>query len=158
MENDNIVIESESGELLSLSIRELSDADTVYVSESWGLPITCSLGEQLAAYRAFESTTVAWKASGLCHKPLYFEEIQLERSGHEWGPIVQPVLSTVHFFGNVAFLPYKMGINPLNECQYALGHYRPGSCAPWSIEPIPLSLRGLAAQGAVIGGAALILP
>jgi len=158
LENDSIIIESESGERLALSIRELSDADTVYISESWGLPVTCSLGEQLLAHRAFEPTTMAWKASGLCHKPLYFEEIQLERSGHEHGPIIQPFLSTAHFLGNLAFLPYKVGINPSNECQYALGHYRPGNCAPWSIEPIPLSLRGLAAQGAVIGGAVMILP
>lgn len=158
LEHDSIIIESSTGERLALSIRELSDADTIYVSESWGLPVTCSLGDQTLAARSFEPTTVAWKASGLCHKPLYFEEIQLERSGHEWGPAIQPVLSTAHFFTNVAFLPYKMAINPMNECQYALGHYRPGSCAPWSIEPIPLSLKGLAAQGAVIGGAVMILP
>jgi hypothetical protein len=158
MEYDSVIIESSSGERLALSIRELSDADTVYVSESWGLPVTCSLGDQTFASRSFEPATVAWKASGLCHKPLYFEEIQLERSGHEWGPVIQPVLSTAHFFTNVAFLPYKMAINPMSECQYALGHYRPGSCAPWSIEPIPLSLKGLAAQGAAIGGAVMILP
>ncbi|MCY2976323.1 MAG: hypothetical protein NTW52_16835 [Planctomycetota bacterium] len=158
LEYDSIIIESSTGERLALSIRELSDADTIYVSESWGLPVTCSLGDQTLAARSFEPTTVAWKASGLCHKPLYFEEIQLERSGHEWGPAIQPVLSTAHFFTNVAFLPYKMAINPMNECQYALGHYRPGSCAPWSIEPIPLSLKGLAAQGATIGGAVMILP
>jgi len=158
LEYDSIIIESSTGERLALSIRELSDSDTVYVSESWGLPVTCSLGDQTLAARSFEPTTVAWKASGLCHKPLYFEEIQLERSGHEWGPAIQPVLSTAHFFTNVAFLPYKMAINPMTECQYALGHYRPGSCAPWSIEPIPLSLKGLAAQGAAIGGAVMILP
>jgi hypothetical protein len=158
LEHDSIIIESSTGERLALSIRELSDADTIYVSESWGLPVTCSLGDQTLAARSFEPTTVAWKASGLCHKPLYFEEIQLERSGHEWGPAIQPVLSTAHFFTNVAFLPYKMAINPMNECQYALGHYRPGSCAPWSIEPIPLSLKGLAAQSAAIGGAVTILP
>jgi len=158
LEYDSIIIESSTGERLALSIRELSDSDTVYVSESWGLPVTCSLGDQTLAARSFEPTTVAWKASGLCHKPLYFEEIQLERSGHEWGPAIQPVLSTAHFFTNVAFLPYKMAINPMTECQYALGHYRPGSCAPWSIEPIPLSLKGLAAQGAAIGGAVMLLP
>jgi hypothetical protein len=156
--NHLVIIENATGTRQSIELRSLSDADAVYVSESWGLPVTCSLGNQPTQPRVFEGTTVAWKASGLCHKPLYFEEIQLERSGHEYGPIVQPAISTVHFFKNIAFLPYKMGIHPMNECQYALGHYRPGNCAPWSIEPIPLSLRGAAAQAKAITGTALMFP
>ncbi len=156
--NHLIIIENRSGSRQSIELRRLSDADAVYVYESWGLPVTCSLGNLQTQPRTYQGTTVAWKASGLCHKPLYFEEIQLERSGHEYGPIVQPAISTVHFFKNIAFLPYKMGIHPMNECQYALGHYRPGNCAPWSIEPVPLSLRGAAAQAKVITGAALMLP
>ncbi len=157
-ENHAVVVENASGTRQSIDLRNLSDADAAYVFESWGLPVTCSLGNQPIGPRTFEGTTVAWKASGLCHKPLYFEEIQLERSGHEYGPVVQPALSTVHFFKNIAFLPYKMGIHPMNECQYALGHYRPGNCAPWSIEPVPLSLRGFAAQAKVVTGAVLAFP
>jgi hypothetical protein len=153
-----IVIESQSGSRSSIPVRNLSEPDAAYVFEAWGLPQTCSLGNEQIAARVYEPTTVAWKASGLCHKPLYFEEIQLERSGHEYGPIIQPAISSVHFFKNIAFLPYKMGINPMTECQYTLGHYRPGNCAPWSIEPIPLSLRGAAAQAKVVTGAVLVLP
>lgn len=156
--HDSIVLETSNGTRSRLALRELSEPDKTYVYEAWGLPQTCSLGSKKPAAREFEATTVGFKASGLCHKPLYFEEIQLERSGHELGPIVQPVVSTAHFFKNVAFLPYKMGIHPLTECQYALGHYRPGNCAPWSIEPIPLSLRGAATQATVITGAVLVLP
>jgi len=156
--HNEIVIETQGGIRSSIPLRKLSEPDATYVFEAWGLPMTCSLGTERIAARIYEPTTVAWKASGLCHKPLYFEEIQLERSGHEYGPIIQPAISSVHFFKNIAFLPYKMGINPMTECQYSLGHYRPGNCAPWSIEPIPLSLRGVAAQAKVITGAALVLP
>ena len=102
--------------------------------------------------------TFAWTASALCHKPLYFEDVQLERYGHSAGPIAQPFLSTAHFFGNIAILPYKMGINPPNECQYALGYYRPGSCAPYMIEPFPLSLRGALYQTAFVAGLITLLP
>jgi hypothetical protein len=50
-----------------------------------------------------------------------------------------------------------MGINPPNECQYALGYYRPGNCAPWLVPPIPLSVRGaLVEAGAIMGGAFVI--
>ncbi len=158
LKNDELIIEAKDGTLYNLAVRELSDPDAAYLFDAWGLPVTCSLGQQPFKQRNYVPTTVAWKASGLCHKPLYFEDVQLERYGHEFGPIIQPVLSTAHFFTNVAFLPYNMGVHPMKECQYSLGYYRPGSCAPWTIDPIPLSLRGALQQGAAIGGAAAILP
>jgi hypothetical protein len=102
--------------------------------------------------RNWARTNFAWKASGLCHKPLYFEDVQLERYGHSWNPVLQPFMSAGHFFASVALLPYHMGINPPNECVYALGYYRPGSCAPYMIEPFPLSLRGAAFEAAAVTG------
>jgi len=152
------IIETEEGERVSYLLRRLSDPDQVYVAESWGIPVTCSLGDQPIEARGFTETTLTWKASGACHKPLYFEEVQLERYGHEWGPVVQPALSTVTFFGNLAFLPYKMGIHPPNECQHPLGYYRPGSCAPWTVGPVPISLRGAMVQAGVVTGLAGALP
>jgi len=154
----SVILERADGTRTAYLLHKLSDADQVYVSEKWGLPVTCSIDDRSFPSRDFVDTTVTWKASGACHKPLYFEDVQLERYGHEWGPVVQPVLSTAHFFGDVVVLPYKMGIHPLNECQYALGYYRPGSCAPWTIGPVPISLRGALLQAKVITGAALILP
>jgi hypothetical protein len=98
-----------------------------------------------------------WKASGLCHKPLYFEQVQLERYGHSWGPYVQPIMSGAHFFATFPVLPYKMGIQTPNECVYTLGHYRPGNCAPYMIEAVPFTWRAaLFEAGAWVGGAAAI--
>ena len=154
----SVILERADGTRTAYLLHKLSDADQVYVSEKWGLPVTCSIDDRSFPSRDFVDTTVTWKASGACHKPLYFEDVQLERYGHEWGPVVQPVLSTAHFFGDVVVLPYKMGIHPLNECQYSLGYYRPGSCAPWTIGPVPISLRGALLQAKVVTGAALILP
>ena len=59
--------------------------------------------------RCWPQITYTWKGSALCHKPLYFEEEQLERYGHTFG-IAQPVVSGAHFFGTLPVLPYKMGI------------------------------------------------
>ena len=101
---------------------------------------------------------MTWKASNLCHKPLYFEEVNLERYGHTAGPILQPIVSSAHFFANIAVLPYKKGIHPPNECQYALGYYRPGNCAPWIVPPVPLSLRGAARQAAVMTAGFWLIP
>jgi hypothetical protein len=99
-----------------------------------------------------------WKASGLCHKPLYFEQVALERYGHSTGPLTQPIVDGAHFFLTVPVLPYKMGIEAPWECKYALGYYRPGSCAPYIIPPIPLSARGAALEAATAAALIYTLP
>ena len=102
-------------------------------------------------------TTYTWQATGICHKPLYFEDEQLERYGHSFAPCCQPLISGAHFFTRLPVLPYCMGVSPPMECEYALGHYRPGSCAPYMLNPVPISARGALFQaGAVVGTAALL--
>ena len=111
-------------------------------------PCECLLGRDLETARFtgrnWAPTTFTWTATGTCFKPLYFQDVQLERYGHSWNPVVQPFMSAAHFFVSVPLLPYKMGLRNPHECVYTLGYYRPGSCAPYFIEPIPLSLRGAA--------------
>lgn len=122
------------------------------------LPPECALTQKQTIERTnWAPTTFTWKAAGLCHKPLYFEEVHLERYGHSWGPYLQPVISGGHFFLTVPILPYKMGLYPPCECIYTLGYYRPGSCAPYLLDPLPLSVRaGLAEAGAWTGMAYLL--
>jgi hypothetical protein len=150
--NRRAVIQSSQGEEHVVPFQELGDDELCFLAAWWGVPSECTLGDQEHVARQWEPVTLAWTASALCHKPLYFEEVQLERYGHTAGPIFQPVKSGAHFFANIAVLPYKMGINPANECRYALGYYRPGNCAPWLVPPVPISLRGALFQaGAVMG-------
>ncbi len=156
--NEHVVLKSSSGATQRIHLHELSDADLVYVAEVWGLPVSCTLGPLSPTDRDFVPSTVHWRASGLCHKPLYFEDVQLERYGHEVGPVMQPIISTARFFGDVVTMPYKMGIHPMNECQYSLGYYRPGSCAPWTMGPIPISLRGGLFQAAAVTGVVGAVP
>lgn len=122
-------------------------------------PYQCSLDDgSIFAPRAWCEVTYMWKASGLCHKPLYFEDVHLERYGHSWGPYVQPLVSGAHFFGRLPVLPYMMGLKAPNECVYTLGHYRPGNCAPYLIDPIPFTWRAAALQAGATVGAAAVLP
>jgi hypothetical protein len=102
--------------------------------------------------------TFTWKASALCHKPLYFEDVQLERYGHSAGPLLQPLASAAQFYLLVPVLPYSMGLEPPGECLYSLGYYRPGSCAPYMLDPIPLSVRAGLAQAGVVTGLVFALP
>jgi hypothetical protein len=112
------------------------------------LPYECTLSSEPFDPRCWRLTTYTWKASALCHKPIYFEEEHLERYGHSHGPGCEYLVSFAHFFGNVILLPYHMGVETPCECIYTLGVYRAGSCAPYMLDPFPISLRG-AAFGAV---------
>ena len=119
--------------------------------EGTDYPCDCKIGRdfETPAYqgRNFQPTLFTWKAAGTCHKPLYFQDVPLERYGHSWNPFIQPFVSGAHFFASVPLLPYKMGLRPPGECVYTLGYYRPGNCAPYMLEPIPLSLRGALFEG-----------
>jgi len=128
------------------------------ISGSDVLPGECRLEDVRFIPRSWGSITYTWKASALCHKPLYFEEVALERYGHSRGPVLDPLVSAAHFFITVPMLPYEMGVEPPHECEYTLGYYRPGSCAPWIIDGFPVSLRGMALEFTTVTGAAFAIP
>jgi hypothetical protein len=137
---------------VNLSIAVSGTAGTDY-------PFECALdANEWHGGRAWAQTTFLWKASALCHKPLFFEDEQLERYGHSFAPCCQPLISGAHFFTRLPVLPYCMGVEPPTECVYALGHYRPGSCAPYMCNPLPLSYRGALFQAGAVVGAAAVLP
>ena len=126
--------------LKRLAVARLNDADWSAIAQQWRIPVDCSVGGAAAVSRRWHPQTFTWTASSLCHKPLYFENIQLERYGHSAGPVLQPAQSTLHFFRSYVTLPFRMALNPPRECQYALGFYRPGNCAPWLVPPIPFNV------------------
>ena len=155
---ERVVIETQYGSTETISLDDLSEGDLAYVSENYGLPIECRLEQVAFVERSWTPMTFTWKASNLCHNPLYFEDVNLERYGHTHGPILEPFVQTAHFFGNIAVLPYKMGVHCPTECQYALGYYRPGNCAPWITPPVPISVKGAAVQAATMTGLILLIP
>jgi len=122
------------------------------------LPKECPIGDEVFQARAWAPTTFMWKASGLCHKPLYFEDVHLERYGHSRGPLLQPIISGGRFFLTIPALPYLMGLEPPPECLYTLGYYRPGDCAPYMLDPIPLSVRAALFQAGAVTGMVAIVP
>lgn len=156
--NRRIVVEQADGTAETIRLGQLGDDELCFLAAYWRVPTECTLGDEVYVQRNWQPQTFTWTASALCHKPLYFEERQLERYGHTPGPIIEPVLSGAHFFLNVAVLPYKMGMNTPNECQYVLGYYRPGSCAPWLLPPVPISVRGGLFQAGAVTGLTFLVP
>ena len=121
-------------------------------------PCECRLEGETYEPRRFATTMFTWKAAGYCHKPLYFEDWQLERYGHSHGALADPFFSAAHFFVTLPVLPYKMGVELPWECVYPLGYYRPGSCSPWMVPAVPISLRGFAVEAATITGIVFLMP
>ena len=153
----SVHIKGSNGELTALPIIELSIDDVCYIADAWGFPKQCRIDNSPYEQRAWESLDFHWRASAVAHKPVYFEDAQLERHGHTLGPWLQPMRSGAHFFTNIAILPYHMGIHPWNECQYALGYHRPGSIAPRVKPAFPISKKAALIQaGSVLGGAFII--
>ncbi|MCC6493922.1 MAG: hypothetical protein IT424_12990 [Pirellulales bacterium] len=99
-----------------------------------------------------------WAATHLCHGPLYFEEINLERYGYQCHPALQPLVSGAHFFLTVPTLPYRMTVHPPRECVYTLGYYRPGDRAPWRRQRLPWDTRAAAVEATVAVGLVLLIP
>lgn len=144
-------------ELAKLKASRLSSIDIqIGVTGEVGkdYPYVCSIedGSPFPG-RCWPQVTYMWKASALCHKPLYFEQTHLERYGHSWGPYLDPLVSGAHFFTRFPVLPYCMGLKAPTECVYTLGHYRPGSCAPYMIEQPGVTRRAVLFEaGAWVGG------
>jgi hypothetical protein len=108
-----------------------------------------------------------WEATSFCHRPLYFEEVNLERYGYLFcddrcggvpAAVVQPVLSGARFFATVPLLPYEMALEPPCECIYTLGHYRPGSPVPHQIHRIRLGPLAGGVEAAAIAGLIFAVP
>ena len=108
--------------------------------------------------RGWSNLYYYFAATGLYYNPLYFEEVNLERFGYGCSCCLQPVASAAHFFARVPALPYMMATDCPWECNYALGHYRPGSCVPWRRNCIPPTGRGGLGQAGAVVGLVLLLP
>lgn len=108
-------------------------------------------------HRDWYPMVAMWEAPAFYHRPLYFEEVNLERYGHTHKHL-QPVFSAAHFFGNTLALPYKMGAYHPCERIYTLGHYRPGDCNPHDIHTTPFTWKGVVYTGVVYSGIGAAFP
>ena len=124
------------------------------------------------ARRDWAPNRKVWAASGVCSKPLYFQDAALERYGqtaeqyvgplgrflsyplddqtqsNQRNQIVQPFFSIGLFAAQIAMLPYNMLVDPPWEAQYDLGYYRPGDRVPTDVYYFPLHGVGPPFRGA----------
>lgn len=102
--------------------------------------------------KGWSPKTYQWHAPSFYHRPLYFEQVNLERYGHyhqNWK--LESVLSAAHFFGSAVKLPLQLGAYHPCERVYTLGRYRPGNCNPNHRYLIPITWDGILKQGLAQG-------
>jgi hypothetical protein len=100
---------------------------------------------------------VAYSPWTICFRPLYFEEVALERYGDSHG-FLQPAISGAHFFGSVVAMPYKMTVRPPRSCECSNGFSRPGDCPLAGYGEHVLRADAALVEAAVVAGIAVALP
>ena len=143
------------------------------------------LAEAGTQYRSFGDSrpwmlsSYEWETPATRHLPLLFEEPNLERLGYTYGcchsigcchkicccesclhpgDCLQPIVSGVHFFGRIPFIPYMWGYQSPCQPVYTLGVDRPGSPVCYHKHLIPLSLKGALYQAGFITGLVFLIP
>ncbi len=71
-----------------------------------------------------------WEAPEIRYRPLYFEDVELERYGRTYSHPRQMLRSALHFAKSTAMLPHKMWHDHPFSCDWPLGFARPGICTP----------------------------
>ena len=103
-------------------------------------------------------TIFTWTAPNFYSRPLYFEQVNMERYESKCPPWSRPVVSYAAFLGTIPIVPYKMGGARVHERAYTLGHWRPGDPTPHQIHWGPRTTRGALYQGAATTGLIFFLP
>jgi hypothetical protein len=81
------------------------------------------------ARRGWSNVAFGWDAPAVAFKPIYFQDVNLERYGRHFG-CYQPFVSWGMFYYDCLLLPYKLVAQPPCECKYTLGYDRPNNCIP----------------------------
>jgi hypothetical protein len=117
--------------------KPLAEVAITLAPKEGDMPPDCAIDQFPASDRRFgaqqrpwPATMLNWEAVAICHKPLYFEDVALERYGQTHCHLLQPLISGAQFYATFPLLPYKMALDPPHQCDYNLGYYRPGSPAP----------------------------
>ncbi len=104
------------------------------------------------------ASTYQFAAANTFSNPRYFEDVMLERHGHERYPSLQPLVSGARFFATVPMLPYVMTVRPPCECESQLGYFRPGSCVYPYVQRPPYVRNALIVEASAVAKGIVIIP
>lgn len=99
-----------------------------------------------------------FSAANTFSHPLYFEDVMLERHGHERFPMLQPLVSGGRFVATVPMLPYLMTVRNPCSFEYKLGHYRAGDRVYPFVQRPPYVRKAAVVEALSIAGGAVAVP
>jgi hypothetical protein len=120
-------------------------------------PDGSALAEQPPATRRWPQQVENTVPGFVCYGRLYFEQVNAERYGWDFGPL-HPFLSGAVFYADVALLPYHLATDPCRKCECSAGYCLPGDPVPFLLYPPDLSLTGTVAEGGTIAALLAIFP
>lgn len=92
------------------------------------------------------------------HRPLYFEDANLERYGTSRRPRLQPLGSAAHFLGSAASLPYQMALQRPEQTYQYTHPFEAGRHGYRERTRPPCDRRAALVQASVIVGLVFFLP
>ena len=107
--------------------------------------------------RPWEPLTEIVEPPYVCYRRLYFEQINSERYGWDFG-LVHPLVSAGIFYFDVATRPYHAAEDPLRRYECDTGYFLPGDPVPLLLYTPELSWPGVLAEAAVIGLGFVMFP
>lgn len=120
-------------------------------------PVRPELTGEAFQPRKFDPLICQVEPSYVAYRRLFFEEKNSERYGWECG-YMQPAISTMYFFRDVALLPHNLATYPCRRFETSAGQCRPGDPTPYLLYPPEFTASGLAAEAGVIALFAAIVP
>lgn len=155
--NDSGRIELPPLRAVTIATDEIANVPKGFViqAEGAGQPL---IEEPLQRDPAWSWSTYEFAAANTFSHPLYFEDVMLERHGHERFPLLQPMASGARFFATVPMLPYLMTVRHPCDYEYKMGHFRTGDCVhPYCQRP-PYVRRAAVVETLWITGGVLAIP
>lgn len=90
-----------------------------------GMPVQYEVTRRSMNGQSWMLNYGTWRSPNFAHRPLYFEDANLERFGGERRG--QALFSAAHFFASTLTLPYQIGKNHPCDLYYTSGYGRPGN-------------------------------
>jgi hypothetical protein len=108
------------------------------------------LTKDILQARNFQRNSMIAEPSFVCYDRLYFEEKNAERYGWDLG-FIQPYVSTVYFYRDLALLPLVVASRPLDRLSTSAGQCLPGDPVPYIFYPAAISASVRGASFGLIG-------
>jgi hypothetical protein len=141
----------------SLKLRLINRAKATKPAERLEFPPSPALSKGRYAGRAWPEQRTFAEPNYVCYQRLYFEQKNFERYGWDLGPITTP-LTALHFWIDVALVPYHFGTDIFRNYECSAGYCLPGDPVPFLLYPPELSATGALAEVATIAALIAIFP